>query len=184
MSWDEDFVQVINQTDHDIIWDGTTYFPGQRRIVPYLAMVNSFGDPRSQNDRPQIYSTGTGTGVIPARNDERLKISRMWTNMTWDEIPSLQFFTIDNERLFTVRDDPMGEKSTPADISVERQRDLESVIKRQQRQIADLMALTGLETSDLPTEDAALIPADIPTDDSTSDKTQSPWAHSEPPADL
>lgn len=191
MSWDEEFVQVLNSTDHDIIWDGITYFPGQRRVVSYLAMVNSFGDPRALNGRPQVYQAGNGQGVIPAREDERVKVARAWMAgsgpgycMTWDEIPTLQFFTMDNERVFTVRDDPAGEKSTPADLSIEKQRDLESIIKRQQRQIADLMAMAGLENSDFPSDDAASIPADIPTDPSASDQTQSPWAHSEPPNDL
>ena len=188
MSWQDDFVQASNNTDEPIEWDGYTYQPGARRMVPFLAMTNSFGDPRSVNGTHQIFRSPDGTtGVIPPREIQRGKVAVAWNagsgpgySILWDEIPKLEFYNVDGERIFTVYDDPTGDKIMPANASVEHQRDLETTIRKQQRQINQLLALQGLDANDLP-DDSEIPPdlSDIPADDSSASTTQSPWAHAE-----
>lgn len=187
MSWQDDFVQAVNDTDNDIEWDGYIYHPGQRRMVPYLAMTNSFGDPRSVNGTHQIFRAPDGTsGVIAPREIQRGKVSVAWNagsgpgySITWDQIPKITFYNVDGERIYTVVDDPTGDKIMPANASIEHQRDLETTIRRQQRQINQLLALQGIEAHDLPDDEIPPDLADIPADDSTASTTQSPWAHAE-----
>lgn len=188
MSWQDDFVQAVNNTDEPIEWDGYTYQPGGKRMVPFLAMANSFGDPRSTIGAHQIFRAPDGTsGVIPPREIQRGKIAVAWCagsgpgySITWEQIPKLEFYDVDGERIYTVYDDPTGDKIMPANASVEHQRDLEATVRRQQRQINQLLTLQGLSVNDLP-DDSEIPPdlADIPADDSTASTTQSPWAHAE-----
>lgn len=188
MSWQDDFVQAVNNTDEPLEWDGYTYQPGARRMVPFLAMANSFGDPRSVNGTHQIFRSPDGTtGVIPPREVQRGKVAVAWNagsgpgySISWDEIPTIEFYNVDGERIFTVYDDPTGDKIMPANASIEQQRDLEKTIRRQQAQINQLLALQGLSESDLP-DDSEIPPdvLDIPSDDSSASTTQSPWAHAE-----
>jgi hypothetical protein len=192
MSWQDDFVQAVNPTDEPIEWDGYVYQPGQRRMVPFLSMTNSYGDPRAVPGMPKMFRSPSGeTGVVQSREIQRNKISVAWNagsgpgySITWDDIPKLQFFNVDGDRIFTVYDDPLGNKIMPADTTIEHQQDLERQVKSLTQQVRDLSRLAGINETDIPTDDSAGIPSDVPTDDSTTDETQSPWYHSEDEADI
>lgn len=179
MSWQDDFVVVKNETEKDIEWGGRKYAAGSQSTVPFLNMSNSFGDPRSTPGGHQVYRGANGeTGVIQPRETERQKVQTYWgtdTGHSWDDIPDLTFYTMDGDRLYTVRDDPGGEHVAPASITVDQQQALQKTVQRQQDIINRLLEVSGLDKDALPPE----VPTDIPTDESTASDTQSPWAHAE-----
>ena len=92
MSWQDDFVQVVNGTIDAIEWDGYTYQPGQKRMVPFLSMVNSYGDPRSKIGMPVLFRSPDGsTGVVQSREIQRMKVATAWNagsgagySIAWD----------------------------------------------------------------------------------------------------
>jgi hypothetical protein len=184
MSWDDEFVTVVNETDQPIEWNGNTYYPGHQRVVPYLMMVNSFGDPRSLPGRHQIIPDGEGQrAVVPPREDEMRRLNVAWQlgtefSRTIDDIPQLVFKTMDGDRLYTVRDDIAGDNIAAATPTVEEHTAMAATIRRQQEQIGRLLEIAGLDKDALPT-DPSSPPLDIPVDDSTASNTQSPWAHSD-----
>src|SRR5262245_26771861 len=191
MSWQDEFVEVRNPTEQTLEWDGRKYPPHGRATVPFLNMINSYGDPRSQPGSHQVFRASNGEqGIIQTREAERSRVQVVWGQYTkWDDIPRLEFYTIEGgERLFTVVDDPSGDHAAPANPTVEQQSALQKTVERQQEIINRLLEVAGLDKDALPQTytPTDAIPADvhpgdladIPVDDSTAGDTQSPWAHS------
>jgi len=189
--WTNEFVQVRNNTEKNIQWDGRDYPAGSTRTVPYLNMINGFGDPRSTNGSHQVFRATNGEqGVIQPRESERIKVSNIWgignggTN-TWEDIPHLEFFDMESgEKLYTVVEDPLGNHTAPANPTIEQQTVLQKTVERQQQVINRLLEVAGLDADAIPQslttvalDTAPDVPSEIPTDDSTADETQSPWAH-------
>lgn len=175
----EDHVKAINKTGATVDSAGVVFSPGQERIVSFSWMVNQYGDPRSVGDTPQIVRSTDGSSMlIQSRDAERLKVNRFWNIgppplRQWTEIPPLEFYTLDGERLYTVFDDPTGDHTAQAVTTVDEQQKMRSTIADQQRQIQRLLEITGLTNEAIPTDN-------LPQDDSTAPRTTSPWAHSEP----
>lgn len=169
--WTNEFVIVKNETEHEIEWDGRKYAVGSQSSVPYLNMVNSFGDPRSTLGGHQVYMASNGErGVVQPREVERNKVMNYWKD---PDNPHLSFYTMDGERLWTVADDPNGDHVMPASMSVDQQTALQQTVERQQQIIERLLEVSGLDKDAIPDQ----LPPDIPTDDSTASATQSPFAH-------
>lgn len=187
MSWQDEFVQVRNETDHNYEWDGRQYPAGSTSTVPFLNMANSFGDPRAVAGVHQPFLSGKGEkGVIQPREDERNRVQTVWRIggpdpiYAWDDLPKLSFYTMDGERLFTVAEDPYGEHVTPANLTVDQQQVLQHTVERQQEIINRLLEVSGLDKDALPTDgESVSLPIDLPTDDSTASDTTSPWAHAD-----
>jgi hypothetical protein len=180
--WQNEFVTVKNETDRLIEWDGRKYPAGSTSTVPYLNMVNTFGDPRATNGSHQVYVAGNGEkGVIQPRESERQKVMTYWKD---DLNPRPTFYTMDGERLYTVADDPFGNHVMPASMTVDQQTALQKTVERQQQVINRLLEVAGLDSDAIPQslttvalDTAPDVPSEIPTDDSTANETQSPWAH-------
>jgi len=159
-------------------------------MVPYLTMMNDFGDPRSTPGQHQVYRAANGEqGVIPPREVEyRRMLAAHGLHVEW--IPKLEFFDPDTgERLYTVADDPDGVHVAPANPTVEQQTYLQNQVQRQQEIIDRLLEVSGLDKDALPhtytPTDAIPVDVhpddtlDIPVDESVANDTQSPWAHSD-----
>lgn len=187
MSYQNEFVQVTNDTNDPIEWDSLTFNPGQRRVVPYMNMCNSYGDPASVTGRHQIVMMGNERGVVQPREVERDRAANYWGikdaqhPMSWAKVPKLTFADIDGNKLWTPVEDPAGDHVSRAQITQQQQTDLEAKVRRQDALIQELLNIAGLDKDAIPQDAASVSGApEIPYDDSTSDDTQSPWAHSGP----
>jgi len=178
----DDYIRAVNPSDETVDVAGVKFGPGAYKMMPFAWMVNHYGDPRSVLGKFQVWQTREGQqGVVQPREMERMKINTMWNispgGRAWEDVPYVEFYTVEDERIYTVYDDPFGEKVTPMTQTVDEAKQLKETVLRQQRQIDQLLAVSGLDRDALPAEPAA--PPDIPTDESTATSTTSPWAHSQ-----
>ena len=184
MGYENEFVQVENNGVERIDWDSLTFEPGQKRIVPYLNMCNSYGDPASVPGRHQIVMVGNERGVIQPREVELDRAANYWGikdsqhPMNWATVPKLNFLSMDGYKLWTPVEDPKGEYNSPAAMTVQQQESLEATVRRQAAQIQQLLDIAGLDKDALPNDATSTTSApEVPYDQSVSDNTQSPWAH-------
>lgn len=174
-----DLVQAKNESDLEVDVVGTIFPPHAMKVVTFPWMMNHFGDPRSVRDSYQVIRLPNGTtmGVAP-RQVEVERVNRMWNcgagdgMRAWADIPKITFYNMDGERIFTAYDDPGGTRSTVASTTIDEQAAQQSKIQTLERQVAQLLEISGLDKDALPSDD-------IPTDDSLVTGTTSPWASSE-----
>lgn len=140
---------------------------GKKAIVPFEAMCNRFGDPRSGTIITPIREPGgDATGWIPDRKSEVARLRLLWGAHA-DNYPSFDDITVplvwvtdlqSQEQILTVVDDPQGD-SVNAVLQTESDRSaLLDMLDRQQRQIDELRVELGMEVevsaeSDLPSDD-------------------------------
>ena len=80
---DGDFFHVQNRDTktHDFRWAKKHYIiePGEEGIVPFEALVNQLGDPRSQDNMITKFSDGEGNrGIVMDRNAEITRLFAMY----------------------------------------------------------------------------------------------------------
>lgn len=181
----DSMIKVVNPADHDVDVVGVKFPPHSTKIMTFPWMMNHYGDPRSVADRYQVIRTPEGNTMgVPPRQVEVQRVNRMWNVgantdrepnalRSWDQIPRLEFYTMEDERILTPFDDPTGSNVTPANTSVGEMDALRAEMEKQRREIAQLRELTGLDESAIPSD------VDLPVDESTSRETKSPWAKSQ-----
>lgn len=179
----DDFVRATNPSDEYVDIVGTGFQPHQTRVVSFQWMTNQFGDPRSVQGSHQVVRAADGTSaLIQSRESELLKVNRFWDvgphNRTWEDIPHIEFETMEGERIYTVYDDPTGSHVSLAQTTIDEQHALVETIRRQQQQIDKLLEISGLTREAIPTTTHP--ETDIPEDDSTTNHTTSPWEASHP----
>jgi hypothetical protein len=179
-----DLVKARNNSEHEVDVVGTKFKPFEMKVVTFPWMMNHFGDPRSILDQYQVIRmpNGVTTGVA-ARQVEVGRVQRMWNIgsgpglRVWEDIPKIEFSTMDDERIFTAYDDPTGSHATAASTTVNDAAAQQEKIRTLERQVAQLLEISGLDDDALPVDDSA----NIPVDESTPDEhTTSPWAGAEP----
>lgn len=107
-------VQVVNvSTDRDYTFRNDTFgdvtlHPGERKAVPLGVALVSLGNPGALN-----------VGKNRHRDDERAHVQQYngyregTTEGTWaDYCPPIEVYSMENERIWMVHDDPYGEKAT------------------------------------------------------------------------
>lgn len=181
---------AYNPSDLTIDVVDTIFAPHQRRYVSFLWMRNHYGDPRSVQDMPRIVKLPNREPLsVQARQVELRRVNDMWNIGSmeglrkWSDIPVIEFYDEEGERILTVYDDPTGQHSSPsgqtiADAAADADR-----IARLEAQVADLARVAGIDRESLEAElDPAPDPStpNIPTDDSTATRTTSPWAGADP----
>lgn len=178
-----DLVTAKNESDKTVDVVGVKFPPHSSKVMSFSWMMSHFGDPRSILDRYQVVKMENGqtTGVAP-RQVEVQRVNRMWNigqgqgMRAWGDIPRISFYTMEGERILTAFDDPSGKTSTEAFTSVGDSEAQQDKIRKLERQVAQLLELSGLDNDAIPEDDA-----DIPVDDSeASTETTSPWHGSEP----
>lgn len=157
-----DIVRVVNKADDPFViaWDGRNYKlePGKDQFVPFECATLWFGDPRSTN---LVQSAVNDKGIrsfIPDRESEVRRLRVKYGNQGGDERyvqvhPFVEVYDVEGNRINTVLDDPDGETINVATPTVADNRDLQSLIERQQKQIDFLLSKVGLERNEAPIEE-------------------------------
>jgi len=174
-------IRATNPTDETVTVGGIVFAPGASKYVTFLWMRNHYGDPRSIPDAPRIVKLpGSDQAMaVQPRQTELARVNTVWgmphREGGWDSIPKLQFFTEDNERLVTPFEDPSGMSTslhTESEATFAAQQDR---IDKLEKTLDMVLKATGVSKENLPFDVDNPITEDIPTDDSVTDKTTSPW---------
>lgn len=140
--------------------------PGEQVIVPLAYLVVCFGHPAARNvgvdrARDDAYSQAlTWWGMYPGMNEAE-----------WDDLrPQFEAYTMDDERIWTVLEDPEGTKgpvkvATPGEVSTNT---VQSEIADLQAQIDRLVRIASVNSAvNPPTPEASPLPenaeAGLPT---------------------
>jgi hypothetical protein len=126
---------------------------GKKVIVPFEAMANRFGDPRSGSKILPIKEPGgETTGWIPDRKAEVARLRLLWgahadNYPRFDDIsvPKIVVTDLNSEPVYTVVDDPEGKATEPVTQTADDRDALLSMLDRQQQQIDRMRADLGLE---------------------------------------
>lgn len=182
-------VQNVDTTELAFMYARKVYrIPvGSEIWMPFEAIKLYFGDPRSTSSTSKIKDPETlQTQFIPDRAAEVLRLRQLYppskivftevipgdrslleTGIS-DRVPRVHVFTITNERLYTVIDDPMGDRSIGA-VAPTRFDSLQAqqIIDRQQKMLDAMMKRMGMTAADLTDADDTGSPRDADTDTNT-----------------
>jgi len=182
-------IRATNPTSTSVTVNDLTFEPGQSRYVTFLWMRNHYGDPRSKQSMPSIVKIpGSDQSIaVQPRETELARVRTVWNvyagGNSWEDIPALEFY-LDDERIYTVYDDPTGTTTSPHTESEATFAAQQDRISKLEQTIDAILKATGVSRENLPFDladpTANADDLDIPTDDSTASRTTSPFAHAEP----
>lgn len=170
-------VNVLLTEDNEFPWDEEirlgfanktfTVRKGKSVFVPLEAMIIACGDPRSTDKIITVREAGgEATGWIPDREGEVYRLRSKYGQeptgrKDFDDIhvPKIEVTNLEGERVYTVLDDPYGEKGIVTTSTTAEKDELLAMLERQQGQIDKLR-------SELGTLDEVQNEMDLPTDDS------------------
>jgi hypothetical protein len=176
-------LKVHNKSDEPIklTWDGrsVTVQPGKVGMATFEQVVNHFGHPAAGTVPTKMFDETGAMHVVPPRADERARISikQNWELgqphagtglMTLNRVPDVEIYDQDDQRIWTVAEDPLGEHQMTSTATPFNQTDQ---IARMERQL-DLMKkqMSGgsadLRVPGVSQTDSELPDLDVPTDDS------------------
>jgi hypothetical protein len=148
---------------------------GQDVFLPFEAAMLWFGDPRA-NEGAQSLRLDSGVVTwLADRPTEVRRLHHLYDGQFSDEsqianYPIVQVWTLQNERIPTVLDDPSGENIIPAKISQSENEMLRLQMAKMQQQMEALTQRLGIESASTPT----LVEPTIPADDAPSIVSQEP----------
>lgn len=166
-----DWVKVVNVGEKPFTaqWDSRKYTApvGGEVFMPFEAAKLWLGDPRAAES---ISSHRDITGMvswIPDRATEVRRLRALYDNQFGDERtitghPVVEVYTQAGDRIYTVLDDPNGERVAPAVSSVMDHAALLDQVKRQQATIDLLLQNAGLGAAQV--EDSQSTTTTPPTD--------------------
>lgn len=143
-------LMAVNEGDAPVtlMYDSRTYRlePGRGIPMPFAAVALWFGDPRANESVQALRDQRGLVAFVPDRETEVRRLRAKYDNQLGDErkitnTPSVAIYSIpENERIYTVLDDPQGERVIEVSTTRQEQTDLLGMIARQQKQIELLMA--------------------------------------------
>lgn len=179
-----DYLKVHNKSDTPLklTWDGrsVTIKPHTVGMATFEQVVNHFGHPGAGSEPTKIFDETGQWHVVPPRVDEvsRISIKQNWELggahagtglMTLTRPPDVEIFDQDDNRIWTVAEDPTGEHQmsgaspgqefSQTDQISRLRRQVELLEKQMSGQSADLQ-VPGVGRSDTELPDL-----DVPTDD-------------------
>lgn len=138
-------VMAVNDGEKEVtlMYDSRTYRlePGKTVPMPFAAACLWFGDPRASESVQSLRDSRGLVAFIPDRDTEVRRLRAKYDNQMGDErvitgAPHVSLFSIpENERIYTVLDDPQGDRVIEASTTVQEQHDLMTIVQRQQKQI-------------------------------------------------
>lgn len=159
-----DWVRVRNVGDDPVRvqWDGRTYTvkPNSETFMPFEAAKLWFGDPRSGGAVASHRDVMGLVSWIPDRATEVRRLRALYDNQMGDERtilnhPLVEVYTQAGTRVYTVLDDPDGERTSPAVQTVADHAGLLAQVQRQQQTIELLLQKAGLSGDSATVEDDA-----------------------------
>lgn len=170
-----DFVRVKSQDERDwrFMWNSRPYpLPaGGDVLMPFECAALWFGDPRSSTN---VMSIRDEQGVVTWVGDRATEVRRLRTkydNQFGDETqivnaPKVEVYDLDDNRIYTVLDDPQGDTTSLVTNTVADQATLLAQLQRQDRMIRALMEAQGMD----PNADPNALVAQPNTFDEDDDK--------------
>jgi len=160
-------VKVLNLDPSRIfrgMWDLAEYVipPGGTEFMPFEAMKLFFGDPRS-TDRVRSSRDSKGlVAFLPDRAGEVRRLRLLYNHgfgdysgkegpdVVWEQhkIPHVAVYTLDDQLILTVLDDPAGRSVLPAVATQQEEQDLRETVIRQGRLLQSLMDRLGVNSLD------------------------------------
>lgn len=137
-------VHNLDDTDYEFMWDSVGYVVPANGdgMMPFEAMANWFGDPRSTSSIRSNTDHKGLRGWIPDRETEVRRLRMKYGVEQGDERvirehPNVEVYTASGERVLTVLDDPSGQ-STNVEVprSAKSFEDLATQVTNLQNQIA------------------------------------------------
>jgi|SRR5215471_2215684 len=172
---DTDILRVVNKGEQTfrMMYDSRNYnlVPNEDQFVPFPAIALWFGDPRSAAAVGSLQDERGVRTWVPDRETEVRRLRAKYDNRMGDESlienhPSVEIYTLDNERVYTVLDDPTGDRVIAAVSTVADQRDLAALVAKQQLQIEALTQIVTASQSSgeagIPTPEPITQPPPIP----------------------
>lgn len=160
-------VKVVNLDPQRIFrgfWDAAEYVipPGGTDFMPFEAMKLFFGDPRATTS---VRSMRDGRGLVSFLPDRAGEVRRLrllydhgfgdytgqeGPDVVWikDKIPHVAVYSLDDQLILTVLDDPAGTHAMPAQQTEAEAIDLRETVIRQGRLIQSMMDRLGVESLD------------------------------------
>lgn len=148
-----DWVRVRNVGDEPVKvqWDSRVYkVPvNGETFMPFEAAKLWFGDPRSGGNVASHRDVMGMVSWIPDRATEVRRLRALYDNQFGDERvianhPHVEVYTQQGDRVYTVLDDPDGERTSPAVQSIMDHASLLDQVRRQQATIDLLVQQAGI----------------------------------------
>jgi hypothetical protein len=180
-----DYLKVHNRSDRELklTWDGRSVKigPGKVGLATFEQVVNHLGHPAAGGAEQKMEDETGNFHIVPTRDDERKRVS---IKQGWDlgsphagglqtlvAPPDVAVYTQDDERVWTVVEDPEGEHQMP--VSAGQPFNQGDQIERLRRQLTLLeKQVAGGDSADLSIpgvsatrRDGELPDLDVPTDD-------------------
>lgn len=131
--------------------------PGKQVFVPFAAICLWFGDPRASEEIRPVLDGHGGRSYVPDRLTEVRRLRMRYGIKHSDErgfnpdaktgahAPDIQVFTLDGDRIYTVLDDPRGNRAARLEsTSQSTQASMAQQIAMMKRQIANMELQQGL----------------------------------------
>jgi len=123
-----------------------TLYPDKDTFIPVEAAMVWFGDPRSGERVRSLKGEDGGVQFIADRATEVRRLRIKYGNGMGDEtkfsnVPNVELYTPEGERITTVLDDPAGETVMAAKSSIAEQQSVQDLLRQQQDQIDALQKL-------------------------------------------
>lgn len=138
-------VMAVNEGEGAVtlMYDSRTYRlePSKAVPMPFAAACLWFGDPRASESVQSLRDARGLVAFIPDRDTEVRRLRAKYDNQMGDErvitgAPSVSLYSIpENERIYTVLDDPDGDRVIESSTTIQDQADLLAMVNRQQKQI-------------------------------------------------
>lgn len=138
---------------------------GKSAFVPVEAAIGAFGDPRSHEKTIAIRdSDGGASGWIPDRASEVSRLRIFYggeadrPDMEGINYPKVEVSNLEGERIYTVLDDPLGDRVISVSQTTQDKDELLAMLQRQQNEIDNMRRELGMldevtAESDLPRDD-------------------------------
>jgi|SRR5215471_483027 len=146
------------------MWDLAEYVipPGVTEFMPFEAMKLFFGDPRSTDTVRSSRDSKGLVAFLPDRAGEVRRLRLLYNHgfgdysgkegpdVVWEQnkIPHVAVYTIDDQLILTVLDDPAGRSVLPAVATQAEEADLRETVVRQGRLLQSLMDRLGVQSLD------------------------------------
>lgn len=135
-------------------WDSKEYVlePNKDTIVPFAAVANAFGDPRSTASMQSIKDQHGVVSWVIDRPSEIRRLRAKYDNQFGDETivetyPNVRVYTLDGDELPTVLNDQSGDNVLAANVTVSDQEGMEAAIAEQRKTIEMLLQRVQLMES-------------------------------------
>jgi hypothetical protein len=141
-----------SHSPYTLMWDAKPYKceVGKTTFVPFEAVANALGDPRSTDNMRSVRDVSGNTFFILDRATEVRRLRALYDNQIGSEeeilyAPQMTVTDLEDNPILTVLDDPTGDSVMPAPPTKLDRDQLLAQLERQQRMIETLAKETNID---------------------------------------